>query len=243
MTAAPTTTAYHRLSNASHTVPGKAFSTGRWRNVTLLKPVFYSFSPIITINRFYIQACRNNLPPFTFAHPWMCFIFTEWITLCLNRWAVYWKMCISRCGMREPMLHGSTMPAEGSVWTRLRFLWGISAVWMFPAVAEGINRPPLSPPPVLAAPAAPAAAFPSGMGSCNGELLWLMFDCAVHLFICLANKWIINDLPPCFPLGVHYVSFGLLLCKCKWAGSLQNLGNGTNGTKAISTRRTLDLPE
>lgn len=169
------------------------------KNVTLLKPVFYSFSPIITINRFYIQACRNNLPPFTFAHPWMCFIFTEWITLCLNRWAVYWKTCVSRCGLLEPRLHGSTVPAEGSVWTRLRFLWGISAVWMFPAVVEGINRLPPSLPPVRAAPAAPGAGFPSGMGSCIGELLWLMFDCSVHLFICLANKWIINGLPPCFP--------------------------------------------
>lgn len=149
-------------------------------------------------------------------------------------------MCASRCGMLEPRLHGSMVPAEGSVWTRLHFLWGISAVWMFPAVAEGINRLPPFPPPVLAA---PAAAFPSGMGSCIGELLWLMFDCAVRLFICLANKWIINDLPPCFPLGVRYVSFGLLLFKCKWAGSLQNLGNGTNAPKAISTQRTLDLPE
>lgn len=159
---------------------------------------------------------------------------------------LYWKTWASRCGMLEPRLHGSTVPAEGSVRTRLRFLWGISAVWIFPAVAGGINRLPPSPPPVLAAlaaPATPAAAFPSGMGSCIGELLWLMFDCAVHLFICLANKWIINDLPPCFPLGVRYVSFGLLLFKCKWAGSLLNLGNGTDAPKAISTRKTMDLPE
>lgn len=130
----------------------------------------------------------------------------------------------------------SMSPVEGCIWTRWCFLWGISAAWMFQAVAEGINRLPPSPPPP------PPAAFPSGMSSCTGALLWLMFDCAVRLFICLANKWIINEPPQQFStrLMLHLCRFLAIQVQMSW-GHCKTWTMIPKPLRWCSTRRMSDI--
>lgn len=95
----------------------------------------------------------------------------------------------------------------------------VSAVWILQAVAEGINRPP-----------PPSSSFlSSGMGLFTEAVLWLMFVCVRHLFICLANKCIINK-----PLPHVILQRLCILCRRWWLVPQVNISKATAQTLSMT---------
>lgn len=110
-------------------------------------------------------------------------------------------LCVAYCG------------AEGWAWMRLYFLWGIVRFSSMDIAGCGRrnkqtfsvfhHRPPT-----------PPCSISSGMGLFTEAVRWLMFVCVMRLFICLANKCIINK-----PLPHVFVSVYSLLASLSFYSS------------------------
>lgn len=139
---------------------------------------------------------------------WAC---CAWMQ-CIDRWCI--GTITSRSRSYELGMPSSALPTvscdgggwqggvlKGWAWTRLYFLWGIVCFSSMDIAGSGRrNKQTFSSTPH---PPPPQPPFSSGMGLFTEAVLWLMFACVMRLFICLANKCIINKPLPHVILSVY----------------------------------------